>query len=710
MQYQIGDWLLNTIETSITHLKTNESVKLEPIATELLTLLAENSGQIVTREELFEKIWNGRIISDHAIYRVITKLRKALSPEDKNAYIVTVSKRGYKLVKEVIRNIDKEENTIGSKSPYKNTELSTLTKTNQVYAFASQYKLVLTLGCLFFLAFVVFMLNANNDKSSPYYNVTTPLTTKTGVETNPVYLDNHKLLFTHQIDENNPANVYLKDLTTGLVERITNNNLTEDNLTASKDGKYVAFTRSYKNQCNVILLEKTNNKYQEKNLFECNTLYTEFSDLALTNNGDTLYYIYETAGSHQIFSHLVSTGRKTQVTRLENDEYIGDISLSLSPDNSKLAFVRLPNWKSSTVRVINTKTNQEELLFELNAFIDSIAWSHDSEELYYIQGEKTIHSYTFANNRHQVVLSSLDPDVRKIYSSPFKNSIAIRKNSNVINRGIWKVSNPLVVENGSLSKLIITSNELDLYPSYANKSNRIAFMSFRSGSQQIWIKDQNNKEHRLTNFTDGRKINYLRWSPDDSQILSIGNREIYSVNPDNGNVTVYLNLEKYGQTGYATWASDKKEIYFSSDVSGEMQIHSLNIESGKISQLTKNGGSIAFSSHAPNELYLLKPHQNGLWKTDNNNTETLLFEDIEKESYAGVIIRNNIIYYYSTNESIRYYDILSKNGGDIELDKLPDLHRFSMPNDASSFVFYERNITESSIVLASEKSIAFIPK
>ena len=65
----------------------------------LLLHLARRAGDTVTREQLFEAVWPGVVVSDDTLTQAIIKLRKALGDSAKNAaYIQTVPKRGYRLI------------------------------------------------------------------------------------------------------------------------------------------------------------------------------------------------------------------------------------------------------------------------------------------------------------------------------------------------------------------------------------------------------------------------------------------------------------------------------------------------------------------------------------------------------------------------------------------------------------------------------------
>jgi eukaryotic-like serine/threonine-protein kinase len=82
-------------------------VHLQPKYFDILVVLLEAKGELVTKDELIEKVWQGTVVEEGGLKRNISELRKALG-QTKNGdkiYIVTVSKRGYRF------NVNQGEST-----------------------------------------------------------------------------------------------------------------------------------------------------------------------------------------------------------------------------------------------------------------------------------------------------------------------------------------------------------------------------------------------------------------------------------------------------------------------------------------------------------------------------------------------------------------------------------------------------------------------
>jgi TolB-like protein/DNA-binding winged helix-turn-helix (wHTH) protein len=77
--------------------------KLERIPLELLILLAEKNGEVVSRQEIIERLWGKDVFVDteHGINTAIRKIRAALRDDvERSRYIQTVSGKGYRFIGE----------------------------------------------------------------------------------------------------------------------------------------------------------------------------------------------------------------------------------------------------------------------------------------------------------------------------------------------------------------------------------------------------------------------------------------------------------------------------------------------------------------------------------------------------------------------------------------------------------------------------------
>ena len=81
--------------------RRNSVVKLEKIPMELLVLLAESDGRLVTRDEIIAKIWGTDVFLDteHGINTAIRKIRQTLGDDPENPrFVQTVTGKGYRFI------------------------------------------------------------------------------------------------------------------------------------------------------------------------------------------------------------------------------------------------------------------------------------------------------------------------------------------------------------------------------------------------------------------------------------------------------------------------------------------------------------------------------------------------------------------------------------------------------------------------------------
>ena len=95
--YDDGHLLVDTVNKSI--YVDNIEKKITSIEFKLLTYLIENKNRLVTKQEIFDNVWNDRFTTDGTLNVHIRKIREEIEPNPQNpSYIVTVWKEGYKFV------------------------------------------------------------------------------------------------------------------------------------------------------------------------------------------------------------------------------------------------------------------------------------------------------------------------------------------------------------------------------------------------------------------------------------------------------------------------------------------------------------------------------------------------------------------------------------------------------------------------------------
>lgn len=113
--YKFGDFDLDPSRFELR--RDGLALKIERIPLELLILLVEKDGQLVSRQEIIERLWGKDVFVDteHGINTAIRKIRSALREDvERPGFIQTVSGKGYRFVLET-RNANGNEGGASAK-------------------------------------------------------------------------------------------------------------------------------------------------------------------------------------------------------------------------------------------------------------------------------------------------------------------------------------------------------------------------------------------------------------------------------------------------------------------------------------------------------------------------------------------------------------------------------------------------------------------
>lgn len=88
-----------TVDPVLKQVEINgDVVRLTALEFKLLSYLVENKGRVVSKQELFEKVWEDKFTGDGTLNVHIRRLREAIERTDEPRYIVTAWGCGYKFV------------------------------------------------------------------------------------------------------------------------------------------------------------------------------------------------------------------------------------------------------------------------------------------------------------------------------------------------------------------------------------------------------------------------------------------------------------------------------------------------------------------------------------------------------------------------------------------------------------------------------------
>lgn len=102
--YRFRDCVFDVRERRVE--KRGRILNLTSKTLDILTLLVENAGEVVTRDEILGKVWGGTLVEEGNLSVHISKLRGLLGGSNSERFIETVSGTGYRF----IPSVDQSEN------------------------------------------------------------------------------------------------------------------------------------------------------------------------------------------------------------------------------------------------------------------------------------------------------------------------------------------------------------------------------------------------------------------------------------------------------------------------------------------------------------------------------------------------------------------------------------------------------------------------
>jgi len=113
--WQIGEWQVSPALGEIS--RDGRTAQLDPRAMRLLMFLAARPGEVVGVTELLDGVWGQAVVTPHSVYEAIAALRHALDDHsDRPAYIVTLPRRGYRLVAPVVPCIHRPQHDASART------------------------------------------------------------------------------------------------------------------------------------------------------------------------------------------------------------------------------------------------------------------------------------------------------------------------------------------------------------------------------------------------------------------------------------------------------------------------------------------------------------------------------------------------------------------------------------------------------------------
>jgi Tol biopolymer transport system component len=343
-----------------------------------------------------------------------------------------------------------------------------------------------------------------------------------------------------------------------------------------------------------------------------------------------------------------------------------DVYPALSPDGRTMAFVRLQELGFGDVYLLSLDEHlqpqgePERLTYE-DLMVQSPVWTRDGKEIFFSTGamlsERSIRSVPAtpprSRSEYHPRLETFGEDATTLAISPNGRRLAYARVSQTIN--IYKVAISGAAGPARKPQSIAPSSRLDREPDISPDGKRIAFVSTRSGSTEIWVCDADGSNPRQITSMGGPFTGYPKWSPDGNTILFGSRREVmpslYVVSATGGAPRRLTKIPAF----WASWSHDGNWIYFTSYGPSNDFVFRMPASGGDAVQLGK-GWIDAAESVDGKWVYFFD--SGGLWKLPAVGGQPIL---VSKGEFHGdfALVEDGV--YYTTGDwtgkaAVLFYD------------------------------------------------------
>lgn len=502
---------------------------------------------------------------------------------------------------------------------------------------------------------------AVSDRPSVPFNAI-PLTTYPGREQQPSFSpDGNSVAFIWNGEAEENWDIYVKLIGPGTPQRLTTDPAIELSPAWSPDGRSIAFGRVRHGHLVVIVVPSRGGP--EREVLEIVRPGVLGVAQILSWSADSRLLVVGTSPSAEkpivLTAVDVTTGGTRQITTPLNPGR--DTLPSVSPDGSLLAFVRYTGAETGELYVQALSAAFEPIgeprrLGAEAAFYHGLAWSANGHDVIVSSGNRGdigLWRIPLPNGERRERLSPVGEECRQPNVARQQSRLAFTRAS--WDENIWRQALSAPGRPAGTPVSLLGSTRAELNALFSPDGTRIVFESQRSGTQEIWVADQDGRNGvQLTSF-NGRLGGTPAWSPDGQSIAfdlrnEDGRGDVYVI-PARGGAAVPITNNPADDL-VPSWSHDGQSIYFGSTRTGRYQIWKVSPRGGEPVQVTQQGGTYAKESVDGRYLYVARtgPFPPSLWRVPvSGGDEVQVLR--EMASYGNFAVARDGIYFESSPPS-----------------------------------------------------------
>ncbi len=528
---------------------------LEPKTSALLKFFLENPSRNITRDELLEMVWDGNIVSDGAINRVVVQLRRALGDDEKiKRFIVTVPKVGYRFVMKAQK-----------------AELSISQKPRNIGMRVAVILIVISTGVFSYL-----LMNSNTTllvaQSEPAIS---PLLRLSEEQFDPAMAgDASQLVYAQKTDTG--ANLFWTKSakSTPVIIGAKGGNVSSP--TWAPGSRALAYQYIQGSVCAFHYIEFSDEQpTAQQTVYICPA--NSRSILAFNSDGSKLYFT-EQADEYepsQVFSLDLKSGTKSRISQ-PLAEGRGNHYIDINPRTGALLLLSDQTPGQTTAFAIEPKDNSFQRLHNWSFRVDSAVWGHPANSIIHPDQHPSYQliETDYSTGKSRVLVS----DSRRIKTPKrIANDQDYLFTSYLYNRDIWVDGQP---------ELSVNSSVMDYLPTLSRNGSKMAFISKRTGKSELWLKDFQSSELKTIDIKrTGLVIVGLDWSFDDRSIVATTSAGLFVVNFTTPNTVKHFTSKL---PAYAARWTKNNTIIYSVRENSRWILYEIDLQTGNTQQVHEN--------------------------------------------------------------------------------------------------------------------------
>jgi Tol biopolymer transport system component len=404
--------------------------------------------------------------------------------------------------------------------------------------------------------------------------------------------------------------VFVRELPAGKPRQLTKGDGSDVAPVWSPDGGTLAFLRVEDGNTQCIVMPTDGGA--ERKLAELGPAANSAQPLpAVSWNADGKSLVVVQSGEKQLPGLAVvaldsglDSGKLQRITNPpEGSE--GDSTPAVSPRGSSIAFVRHTQNEGADIYLCDaTGGGVRRLTFD-DRGIRGIAWTRDGQDLLYsghrVGGWRLWRVPAYGGSPRDLVISGQ----QAYYPAIGRNRLAYTDSPTV--SAIWRAT--LAAADAVDERPLIRSTGREVNPLWSPDGTKIANVSDRSGSDEIFVSDADGRNRVQITQLKGPRAGRLRWSPDAKTLIfdasSDHGQEVFTVPaaPGNKPARVLLNASN------ASYSHDGKWIYFQS----RGQIWKATVTGGNPQAIARQNGAGQPIESADGK-YVYFRSRRGIWR------------------------------------------------------------------------------------------------